>query len=287
MLAPGGVACGAAPRAAVQRPRRVAASPPRCSALPRPAETAAAAPPCVVRPARGEADCWRVASLIRSNFYPRIEAQSALGRFIEWDRALGLRYANKGVPAGSRFECLVASAGATAAEADAARRWARQQLGSDAAAAPGEEPGEEPPLVVACASVDTLPGRFERRVPGWPWPLPVPPLPGLAPAGITPRGTRIAYVSSLCVAATHRRRGIARALLRAAEAQAQGWGCSAAALHCAVDDAPLRAMYRSAGYRFVYTEPAWTPPLQLRSTRLALFVKRLPRRRLEDADDTM
>jgi ribosomal protein S18 acetylase RimI-like enzyme len=269
----------------------VAASQPRCSALPRPAactaaETAPAAPPsCVVRPARGEADCWRVASLIRSNFYPRIEPQSALGRFIEWDRALGLRYANKGVPAGSRFECLVASAGATEAEADAARRWARQQLGSDAAATPGEEPGEETPLVVACASVDTLPGRFERRVAGWPWPLPVPPLPGLAPAGITPRGTRIAYVSSLCVAATHRRRGIARALLRAAEAQASDWGCSAAALHCAVDDEPLRAMYRSAGYRFVYTEPAWTPPLQLRSTRLALFVKRL--RRVEDAVDTM
>ena len=84
-------------------------------------------------------------------------------------------------------------------------------------------------------------------------------------------------MSSLCVAATHRRRGIATALLRAAEETAADWGCTATSLHCAVDDAPLRAMYRAAGYRYVYTEPAWAPPLMLRGTRLALFCKRLPR----------
>jgi hypothetical protein len=36
-------------------------------------------------------------------------------------------------------------------------------------------------------------------------------------------------------------------------------------------------MYRKAGYRLVATEPAWAPALQLRSTRLALLCKRLPR----------
>ena len=274
-------ACGSASlRLPAPRHRRAAA--PRCAAS---AEASKQAPvaPWVVRPARGESDFWRVASLIRSNFYPRIDAESALGRFIEWDRALGLRYANKGVPAGSKFECLVAAARASAAEADAARRWERQQLGSAAVAEATATEADETPLVVACASVDTLPGRFERRVQGWPWPLPVPPLLGLTPAGCKPRDLRIAYVSSLCVAASHRRRGIAKALLRAAEAQARDWGCASTALHCSVDDAPLQAMYRAAGYRYVYTEPAWAPRLQLRSTRLALFAKRLPRAR-DDAD---
>jgi len=241
-----------------------------------------------VRPARGESEFRRVSRLIRENFYPKVSASSPLGRFMEWDRALGLQFAHKGVPAGSRFECLVAEAAPTEAQADAARRWARQQLASGAegsrahTSGGGGEEQQAASAVVACASVDTLPGRFERRVPSWPWPLPVPALLGLTPAGCAPREARLAYVSSLCVKASHRRRGVATALLRAAEEQAQAWGCAATTLHCAEGDAPLRAMYRAAGYRYVATEPAWAPPLQLRSTRLALFCKRLPRAIADD-----
>ena len=87
----------------------------------------------------------------------------------------------------------------------------------------------------------------------------------------------MAYLSNLSVAPSHRRRGVATAMLAHAEATAAGWGCRAAALHCNSDDAGLVAMYRARGYRHVATEPPWAPPLALRRTRLALMCKRLPR----------
>ena len=87
---------------------------------------------------------------------------------------------------------------------------------------------------------------------------------------------QLCYVSNLCVEAEHRRKGLARALLRGAERQAALWGCRTLALHCDCADEGNLRLYAAAGYRRVSLEPPWMPALQLRRVRLLLLARRVP-----------
>lgn len=57
------------------------------------------------------------------------------------------------------------------------------------------------------------------------------------------------YVDSLAVARTHRRGGVARALLREAERRAREAGCDSLSLDTAEANRPARALYESWGMR--------------------------------------
>jgi len=95
-------------------------------------------------------------------------------------------------------------------------------------------------------------------------------------ARILRRAKRMAYVSNLSVRPERRRKGVARELMAAAEAQAKRWGCTAVALHVDVGDAPVVALYREMGYRLVYVEPNWVRYASLRpKVRLQLMLKRI------------
>ncbi|KAG2435611.1 hypothetical protein HYH02_011902 [Chlamydomonas schloesseri] len=73
-----------------------------------------------------------------------------------------------------------------------------------------------------------------------------------------PAGTReYAYVSSMCVAPTARRRGVAQALMSAAEEQARLWGQRQLALHVYRDNAPAVQLYGGCGMAVVNTDPDW------------------------------
>ncbi|GFR45927.1 hypothetical protein Agub_g7387 [Astrephomene gubernaculifera] len=86
-----------------------------------------------------------------------------------------------------------------------------------------------------------------------------------------------AYVSNLAVAPAARRRGVARALVAAAEAVAAEWGCRAVGLHCNPNKPAPWALYRGLGYRNSgVLEPAIMPYLHGRPPdRCAFLVKRL------------
>ena len=58
-----------------------------------------------------------------------------------------------------------------------------------------------------------------------------------------------AYVEALDVPPEHRRRGIAMALMAAAEREAAMRGAACVGLSVGVDNAPARALYRKRGYR--------------------------------------
>jgi ribosomal-protein-alanine N-acetyltransferase len=61
-------------------------------------------------------------------------------------------------------------------------------------------------------------------------------------------GQRVAYVVTLDVAPEHRRRGLARAMMRVLELQAQAAGCSTMVLHVWVENAGALAFYKREGY---------------------------------------
>ena len=95
-------------------------------------------------------------------------------------------------------------------------------------------------------------------------------------ARVLRRAKRMAYVSNLSVRSERRRRGLARNLMDAAEAQAREWGCTAVALHVDVSDAPVVAVSRGLGHRLVYVEPEWVRYASLRpKVRLQLMLKRI------------
>ncbi|KAL6759497.1 acyl-CoA N-acyltransferase, partial [Haematococcus lacustris] len=87
----------------------------------------------------------------------------------------------------------------------------------------------------------------------------------------------IAYVSNVAVLPAARRRGVAQALMAAAEQQAQGWGCRAVGLHCNPRNTAAMGLYRSLGYRLTPAkEPVWMPWLQGRPPdRCVFLIKRL------------
>eukprot|EP00198_Chlamydomonas_reinhardtii_P007177 XP_001696513.1 predicted protein [Chlamydomonas reinhardtii] len=76
--------------------------------------------------------------------------------------------------------------------------------------------------------------------------------------GCLPPGTReYAYVSSMCVAPTARRRGVAQALMSAAEEQARLWGQQQLALHVYRDNTPAVQLYGGWGMAVLNTDPDW------------------------------
>jgi ribosomal protein S18 acetylase RimI-like enzyme len=94
-----------------------------------------------------------------------------------------------------------------------------------------------------------------RSIPPWRWPGAL----GLYSAGARaapepPQATL--YVDALAVEHSARRRGVARALLAHAEADARRRGLPAVALDTSLDNKPARALYLDAGY----DEVAYRPP---------------------------
>ena len=94
-----------------------------------------------------------------------------------------------------------------------------------------------------------------RTIRPWRWP----PMLWLYWAGAraapSPPGTSL-YVDALATADWARNRGVARALLREAEAEAQHLGLPAVALDTALGNGPARALYASSGFQ----EMAFRPP---------------------------
>ena len=109
--------------------------------------------------------------------------------------------------------------------------------------------------VIAWFPVDEGDARARRfvaltapRVPPWRWPAL---LRHLRAAGLVspnpPRGTL--YVDALAVAPGFRRRGVATALLAAAEEAAAAAGLDGVALDTGLHNEPARSLYEAAGYR--------------------------------------
>ena len=92
-------------------------------------------------------------------------------------------------------------------------------------------------------------------------PLP-PPFPSDAP-------TR-AYVSNVAVSPRHRRRGVARALLGAAERRAARLGQAEIWLHVDAENAGANALYDALGYEDMGLEPAPVAAINLRERRRTL-----------------
>lgn len=65
------------------------------------------------------------------------------------------------------------------------------------------------------------------------------------------------YVACMTVRARDRRKGVATALLKAAEMQAGKWNQNYVLLHVYADNPTGVALYRSAGYSQIYTDPGW------------------------------
>ena len=110
-----------------------------------------------------------------------------------------------GASAGWRYRVTVAHIGAEGSYSDQSH--------------PG---GSEP--ILGTATVDNAPERL-RRAKG-----------SLLPSRAA-RGLSYAYVSNVAVAESARRKGIASALVAAAEATAAEWRCRGVALHCLSSDA--------------------------------------------------
>ncbi|MEO0854625.1 MAG: GNAT family N-acetyltransferase, partial [Cyanobacteria bacterium J06648_11] len=60
---------------------------------------------------------------------------------------------------------------------------------------------------------------------------------------------RYPYIANLAVLSQHRRCGVARQLLSAAEDVARTWGCLQIYLHVMEDNRPARMLYHQLGYR--------------------------------------
>ncbi|GIL59664.1 hypothetical protein Vafri_14397 [Volvox africanus] len=79
-----------------------------------------------------------------------------------------------------------------------------------------------------------------------------------------------AYISSMCVRLSVRRRGAAQALMAAAEAQARRWRQPHLALHVYKDNAPAVELYRRCGMRVIAEDPAWKGMIGMR-LRLLMY----------------
>ncbi|GIL85585.1 hypothetical protein Vretimale_13317 [Volvox reticuliferus] len=86
-----------------------------------------------------------------------------------------------------------------------------------------------------------------------------------------PRSVReYAYISSMCVRLSVRRRGAAQALMAAAEAQARRWRQPHLALHVYKDNAPAVELYRRCGMRVIAEDPSWKGMIGMR-LRLLMY----------------
>lgn len=82
-----------------------------------------------------------------------------------------------------------------------------------------------------------------------------------------------AYIASMAVDPAWHRQGVARALLRSAEAAAGAWREPQALLHVYADNLPAISLYEASGYTTVYQDPAW-------KARLGNRIRRLMRKQL-------
>jgi len=94
-----------------------------------------------------------------------------------------------------------------------------------------------------------------RTIPPWRWPGAIRLYWSGARAVPNPPDSAY-YIDALAVEESLRRRGGARALLRAAEERARELGLPAIALDTSLDNKPARALYLSAGYDEVAYRPA-------------------------------
>jgi ribosomal protein S18 acetylase RimI-like enzyme len=95
------------------------------------------------------------------------------------------------------------------------------------------------------------------RLPPWRWPRLLQIFSGLRP---TPPPHAL-YVDSLATASSFRRRGVARALLERAAAEARERGLTHLALETEIENTAARALYRAAGFEEVDTLPPIEPDL--------------------------
>ncbi|PNH03432.1 hypothetical protein TSOC_010503 [Tetrabaena socialis] len=72
-----------------------------------------------------------------------------------------------------------------------------------------------------------------------------------------PGASEYAYISSMCVRSSLRRKGVAQALIAAAEAQARLWREPNLALHVYKENAPAVQLYDSCGMRVLAEDPGW------------------------------
>ncbi|GAQ80326.1 hypothetical protein KFL_000510270 [Klebsormidium nitens] len=93
-----------------------------------------------------------------------------------------------------------------------------------------------------------------------------------------PRGKRrvgIAYISNMAVRLRRRRQGVARLLVRRAEAIAKNLGCRSMALHVEEKNVSARALYEREGFRLIKvpTGAVWPQPTPLEGHTLVMMMK--------------
>lgn len=219
---------------------------PDAEPAPTPAPLHAAGPTWTyrVRDAEEGPEWWSAAAVHCDCFYPTA-ARTPLRPLLKFDRVLGLAQGVANVRGGrGPTACLVAvreggggEGAAAAADRRAALPFLLRWLPDDALGSVLDDPSSPViGVVVADAQGGRLPPRAVRVVGGT--------------RAVDRPG--VGYVSNLCVAEDARGRGVAAALLAAAEARLFAeWGCRFACLHAAPANAPAAALYARAGYRIV------------------------------------
>ncbi|XP_042510411.1 uncharacterized protein LOC122085877 [Macadamia integrifolia] len=180
-------------------------------------------PEIVVREARLE-DCWEVAETHCSSFFP--DYSFPLDLVLRVDRLMAMVTGFS--PTGSRRTCLVADVGGSVDDDNFFG-------GAEDFKAGGFE-GKfsfDKGYVAGILTIDTAADFLPRRGP------------------LRQRRTGIAYISNVAVRERDRRRGIAKRLIAAAEAQARSWGCRAMALHCDVSNPAATHLYKGQGFKCI------------------------------------
>ncbi|XP_043700700.1 uncharacterized protein LOC122651387 isoform X2 [Telopea speciosissima] len=197
-------------------------------------------PEIVVREARLE-DYWEVAETHCSSFFP--EYSFPLDLTLRIDRLVAM-LSGFSVPTGCRRTCLVAVTGGCVDYNFFGAEYFK--VGSFIGKFSFNKG-----YVTGILTIDTVADFLPRRGP------------------LRQRRTGIAYISNVAVRERDRRKGIAKRLIAAADAQARSWGCRAIALHCDVNNPAATQLYKGQGFKCIkvperakWPQPKTSPDIQ-------------------------
>ncbi|CAO2200595.1 unnamed protein product [Urochloa humidicola] len=93
------------------------------------------------------------------------------------------------------------------------------------------------------------------------------------------RRTGIAYIANVAVRKEERRKGIAKMLVREAEARARSWGCRSMALHCDVSNIAALRLYKNQGFKCISVPEGarWPEPKIAKGVQYSFMMKLVPK----------
>uniref|UniRef100_A0A0A9CRJ1 N-acetyltransferase domain-containing protein n=1 Tax=Arundo donax TaxID=35708 RepID=A0A0A9CRJ1_ARUDO len=207
-------------------------------------------PEIVVRDARLE-DCWEVADTHCSSFFP--EYKFPLDLVLRIDRYIAL-LSGFSVPPGCMRTCLVA------VNSNSVNGSFNIECG-DPRDAGFQNYSLSRSSIAGILTVDTVADYLPRRGP------------------LKQKRTGIAYIANVAVRKKERRKGIAKMLVREAEARARSWGCRSIALHCDVNNLAALRLYKNQGFKCIRAPEGakWPEPKIAEGVQYNFMMKLVPK----------